>query len=68
MKQAPGKGGPPPARCSDWNSAAARFAAMIAQWSETGKLRPAGEGCAVEKRAREPQSPAPVLCARPFAS
>jgi hypothetical protein len=37
---------------------------MMDQWSETVKLRPAGEEYAVEKRAREPQTPAPVLCSR----
>jgi hypothetical protein len=30
------------------------------------KLRPAGEGYALELRAREPQTPGPVLCSPPF--
>jgi hypothetical protein len=41
---------------------------MIARWSDTGKLRLAGEGYAVEKRAREPQTPGLVLWSRPFVS
>ena len=63
-------------RCSDWNSAAARSAAMIAQWSDTGKTssrRRGIRGGAASKRAAESRDRALLptvrkLKARGFAS